>query len=198
MVKRGHNGKGRGHITETPDVSHIKNVDVTHELSDVNVPAILKFVGGLTVLTIVVYVLMLLLFNFLNSRQAEKEPTPGPMAMSEQERLPPEPRLQSGRGFAQDLAKSAGETDAGKDKPRDPLWEIRVLRNQWNDALENGLRDQSGQTIGLPIEQAMQKILEGKGLPSHPQENASANLDDYAIRMPTAASSGRMTEKRKE
>lgn len=52
MTKLGHSGNGHERITETPDVSHIKNVDVTHELSDVNVPAILKFVAGLTVMTI--------------------------------------------------------------------------------------------------------------------------------------------------
>ena len=29
--------KGNGHKTETPDVSHIRNVEVTHEASDVSV-----------------------------------------------------------------------------------------------------------------------------------------------------------------
>jgi len=31
---------GNGHQTETPDVSHIRNVEVTHESSDVNVRAV--------------------------------------------------------------------------------------------------------------------------------------------------------------
>jgi hypothetical protein len=31
--------KGNGHKTETPDVSHIRNVEVTHETSDINVKA---------------------------------------------------------------------------------------------------------------------------------------------------------------
>jgi hypothetical protein len=196
MANVGQKGNGRGHITETPDVSHIKNVEVSHEVSDVNVSAILKFVAGLTVLTVVVYVLMLLLFIFLNRREVKREPAPGPMALSEQERLPPEPRLQSAPGFAGDLAKSAGE--GGSDEPKDPLWEIRLLRKQWNDTLENGPRDQSGRIVGLPIEQAMQKVLEDKVLASRSQQNPSSNLDDYALSMPTAASSGRTTEKRKQ
>jgi hypothetical protein len=196
MAKVGQRGNGRGHITETPDVSHLKNVDVTHELSDVNVPAILKFVAGLTVLTIVVYLLMWLLFIFLNSREVKKEPQPGPMAMSEHERLPPEPRLQAAPGFAGDLIKSAGE--GGSDEPKDPQWEITFLRKQWNDTLENGPRDQSGRIVGLPIEQAMQKVLEDKVLVSRAQQNPSSNLDGYPLSTPTAASSGRMTEKRRQ
>ena len=196
MGKVRERGNGRGRIKETPDVSHLKNVDVTHEISDVNVPAILKFVVGRTVLTIVVYVLMLLLFNFLNSREVKKEPQAGPMAMGEQERLPPEPRLQSAPGFAADLVKSAGE--GSSDAPKDPLWEIRFLRKQWNDTLEKGPRDQSGRIVGLPIEQAMQKVLEDKLLASRSQQNPLSNLDDYALSTPTAASSGRTTEKRKQ
>ena len=52
MARTKHNGNGhdRLHVTETPDVSHIKNLDVTHEASDVSVTGILKFVVGLTVL----------------------------------------------------------------------------------------------------------------------------------------------------
>ena len=36
------NGHDAGHVTETPDVSHIKNIDVTHEASDVSVSGILS------------------------------------------------------------------------------------------------------------------------------------------------------------
>ncbi len=51
MVRSGHNGNGNDdrHVTETPDVSHIKNPDVTHEASDVSVSGVAKFVGALTV-----------------------------------------------------------------------------------------------------------------------------------------------------
>ena len=52
------NPNGNIHRTETPDVSHIRNVEVTHERSDVNVSAIVKFVLALTVMTVVVYILM--------------------------------------------------------------------------------------------------------------------------------------------
>ena len=80
-------------------MSHIKNVDVTHEASDVDISSILKFVMGLTVLGVVVFVLMWGMFRLLSAQEAEKEPPPGPMAMTEQERLPPPPRLQAAKGF---------------------------------------------------------------------------------------------------
>src|SRR3972149_11483628 len=107
MAGSAHKGNGHGHATETPDVSHIKNVDVTHEASDVSISGILKFVVGLTILTGVVYVLMLLLFNLMNAKavRSEQASPPGPMALTEKERLPPEPRLQGAKGFAEDLAK---------------------------------------------------------------------------------------------
>src|SRR5918992_4522198 len=109
MAKTGHNGHGSNghgdkHVTEIPDVSYIKNIDVTHEASDVSVSALLKFVGALTVMTILVFVLMWALFWFFNQQEDKKETAPGPMAMTEQERLPPEPRLQGAPGFGLKLA----------------------------------------------------------------------------------------------
>jgi hypothetical protein len=191
MAKLEHKGNGHGHKTETPDVSHLRNVDVTHELSDVNVPGILKFVAGLVVMTVGVYVLMWLLFGFFNKQEAKKEgeAPPGPMAMTEQESLPPEPRLQAARGFGVKLEN--GEW-VNLEK-REPQAEYRALREQWDRVLTEGPKDQSGNPVGLPIEQAMQQVVEGKGLPSRPP--TPQDITDYA---PTAASSGRVTVKGKQ
>ncbi|HYN23665.1 MAG TPA: hypothetical protein VES69_01320 [Pyrinomonadaceae bacterium] len=192
MAKLGY--KGNGHTTETPDVSHVRNPDVTHELSDVNVPGILKFVVALVVMTVVVYVLMWLLFGFYNSQEAKKEAPPGPMAMTEQESLPPEPRLQAARGFGVKLEN--GEW-VNLEK-REPQEEYRVLKEQWDRVLKEGPKDQSGNPAGLPIEQAMQRVVEGQGLPSRPQQGPPQEMTDYTIGTPTAASSGRVTEKGKQ
>jgi hypothetical protein len=201
MTSNGHQGNGHGHVTETPDVSHIKNIDVTHEASDVSVSGILKFVVGLTIFAVVVHILMWGMFRFLNSQEEGKEPQPGPMAMTEQERRPPDPKLQSAPGFGVKL-------ENGKWVPlenREPQAEYRVLLEQWDRQL-NCARGDSLEVIHLractPIDQAMQKVLEGKGLPSRVQGPAETNqggkAEDYGIDMPTAASSGRMTEKRRQ
>ncbi len=199
MTRNGHQGNGHGHVTETPDVSHIKNIDVTHEASDVSVGGILKFVVGLTVFAVVVHVLMWGMFRFLNSQEEGKEPPQGPMAMTEQERRPPDPKLQAAPGFGVKL-------ENGQWVPlenREPQAEYRVLREQWDEQLNCGRSDISevrNRGVCTPIGQAMQKVLEGKGLPSRPQAetNQAGPAEDYGIDMPTAASSGRMTEKRRQ
>jgi hypothetical protein len=193
MAKHDHNG--HGHVTEVPDVSYIKNVDVTHETSDVNVPALLKFVLALTIMTAVVYVLMLFLFSFLNTQEIKNEPPAGPMAMSEQESLPPEPRLQSAPGFAADLASSVGDADSKN--PRDPLWEIRVLREQWDRELREGAKDQSGRTLGMPIDAAMRQFVAEQSAKAGASQSLP-NADGYGDQLPTAASSGRVSMKGKQ
>ncbi len=189
MAKTGHNGSDHGHVTETPDVSHIKNIDVTHELSDVNVAALLKFVAALTVMTIAVYILMWALFKFFDAQAIQKEPPPGPMAMSEQERLPPEPRLQAARGFGVKLENGQWislETS-------EPQAEYRVLRQQWEQRLKCESKDVSASgSACVSIDEAMRKILE-QGLPSRSQQSAIQELKDHAVKTPTAASSGRVT-----
>lgn len=196
MAKIGHKGSGQAHVTETPDVSHVRNVDVTHEVSDVNVPAILKFVAGLVVMTIAVYLLMWLLFGFFNAQEDKRdsEQPPGPMAMTEQESLPPEPRLQAAKGFGVKLE----DGEWVNLEKREPQAEYSVLREQWERLLREGSKDQSGNAVILPIEQAMQKVVEGQGLPSRPQQGTLQGMTDYTIGAPTAASSGRVTERGKQ
>lgn len=179
-------------------MSHVRNVDVTHELSDVNVPAILKFAVALTVMTIVVYVLMWLLFGLFNAQEAKKESDRprGPMAMTEQERLPPEPRLQAAKGFGVNLENGQRVNL----ETREPEAEYRVLREQWERELKCDYKHefvQARRTACIPIEAAIQKLIEGQSLQSRAQENSSGK-QDYVIGVPTAASSGRVTEKRKQ
>jgi len=197
-MKSSHNGHG-GHVTETPDVSHIKNIDVTREVSDVDLRGIVGFLIGLSVMTVVVYLLMLLMFTVLNSREEKKEEAEiRPMALTEKERLPPEPRLQSAPGFAEDLAKQAGvkETD-DLTKPKDRTWELDQLRKKWEDELLHGAKDPSGKPVALPIDEAKKLLLTSGALPVRTTTPAPGG-PDYGIDMPTAASSGRMTEKRKQ
>jgi hypothetical protein len=194
MARTTHNGNGHRslHVTETPDVSHIKNLDVTHEGSDVSVSGVLKFVMGLTALTAVVFVLMWGLFRFLYA-ETEKEPDPGPMAMTPYERLPPDPKLQAAPGFGVTLAN--GER-VPLDK-REPEAEYRVLRDQWERQLKCEAEEaRTSSTLCVPIDQAIQKVLEA-GLPSR-KDNASTNLAEGGVKLPTAASSGRMTEEGKQ
>lgn len=182
--------KQNGHRTETPDVTHIRNVEVTHETSDVNVGGVLTFVLVLTIATAAVSGGMLLLFNYFETQEA-KEPKRGPMALSQTERLPPEPRLQKAPGF--EITLEDGQKRNLEKAP--PYAEYEALRKQWEENLKTGLKDHSGNVVGMPIEAAMNKIVSGGGLPSTVKA-PGGKLSDYAISMPTASSSGREVEKR--
>ena len=182
--------KGNGHKTETPDVSHIRNVEVTHETSDVSVRGVLTFVVVLTLATAAVSGGMWLLFKYFNAQEA-KEPGRGPMALTKKaDRLPPEPRLQSAPGFG--ITLENGQTQSLERAI--PQAEYNALRAQWNENLRTGLKDQSGTVVGMPIDEAINKIA-SSGLPSR-VKGPGGKLSDYAISIPTASSSGREVEKR--
>jgi hypothetical protein len=127
------------------------------------------------------------LFRLLNAKETEREPPAGPMAMTEQERLPPEPRLQAARGFGVKL-EDGKYVDLEK---REPEAEYRVLHEQWDRRLN--CQDAEGvshpDTNCTPIDMAMQKLLEGGGLPVRAPGKNSAEAP------PTAWSSGRVTGK---
>lgn len=181
--------KSNGHKTETPDVSHIRNVEVTHETSDINVRGVLWFVLVLTIATIVISLGMWQLFRYYEAQQA-KEPQPGPMALKPEERLPPEPRLQSAPGF--ELTLEDGRKVSLE--RREPQAEYRELHRQWEENLQSGLKDSNGNVVGIPIDKAIDKVVADSYNPN--SSVAPLKLNEYAITMPTAASSGRETEKK--
>jgi hypothetical protein len=184
---------GNEHRTETPDVSHIRNVEVAHEPSDVSVRGVLTFVLVLTLATITISIGLWFLFNYFNTEKATERPR-GPMSsqnLKEEERLPPEPRLQAQRGFK--IKLESGVEEDLQLKP--PQAEYRVLRQQWENVLRDGLKDSSGNTVGIPIDQAIEKVVSGAGLPATTKQ-APGKLEDYAISMPSEMSSGRETIKK--
>ena len=182
-----------GHRTETPDVSHIRNVEVAYEPSDVSVRGVGTFVVVLTVATLTISAGLWFLFTYLNTERA-KERAPGPMSLrrlNEEQRLPPEPRLQAQKGFRVTL-------ENGQQVPldlREPQAEYRELLKQWQSLLSTGLKDQAGNTVGMPIDQAMEKVVSGEGLPARTKQ-APGKLEDYAISMPSDMSSGRESIKK--
>ena len=185
-----HNGHD-GHRTETPDVSHIRNVEVAHEPSDVSVRGVGTFVLVLTLSTITISIGLWFLFDYLNTGRMI-EPKPGPMSLRnlpEDQRLPPGPRLQGSRGFGADLREGQKKLELST-----PDSEYRAVRQQWVEDLRTGSKDQAGNTIGMPIDQAIDKVV-SDGLPARTTQ-APGKLEDYAISMPSQTSSGRETIKK--
>ena len=193
----------------TPDVSHIQNPDVAHEASDVNVPAILKFVAGLVIFAVIVHVLMLLMFKFLEARQVrfENDNPPAPMALTGQQ-LPPEPRLQEARGWSvqvdanqrRELEEQGYRVDQKGHvnlELEEPQAERKILTQVWRRELENGKVDPStGARLSIPINQAMQQVL-SQGLPARQQPSSDEQISN-GQQIPTYQSSGRMMERRRQ
>jgi hypothetical protein len=185
--------KRKDNIHETPDVTHIQNPDVSHEASDVHVGSIVKFVVGLFFLTVITFVLMKLLYNVLEDRATKADPRPRPMAMSEQERMPPEPRLQAAPGFGVNLGEGKEMINL---QLREPQAEYNEMRKIWNDAL-SGKPDPRTGRAGMPIEEAMKKVTEDGTLRARPQaEGPQQAIGTGGMDIPSYQSSGRMTEKR--
>ena len=72
----------------------IDNPDVRHETSDVNIRAILGFGLGLIVVAVFIHVTVWLLFMFFEGRETHRVAAEFPLAVGQENRQPPEPRLQ--------------------------------------------------------------------------------------------------------
>jgi hypothetical protein len=131
-----------GHARTEPD-----RLDVHHEESDVDIRAIFRFAAGLVALAVVVYLAVWILFGYLARR--EDRASAGrtyPLAAGQEDRLPPEPRLQI--------------------NPRQDLKDLRAAE----DELLKGYQwvDRNAGVVRIPIDEAMRLTLQ-RGLPSRQQ-----------------------------
>ncbi len=205
----GHEMMGK-HDRETPDVSRIGNPDVQHEVNDVNASAIIKFIGGLAFALLFSFVLVFGLFYLLNWRaaraDAEEARARSPLARGDNDRLPPEPRLQLAPGFGITL-ENGQRVDLSTEKvPEQPQAEMRILRKEWDHDLNNyHWVDRNAGTVGLPIEEAMRRVA-GSNLPVRQQQEEQQQEGQQQNRLqadgfdqlPTYQSAGRRDERRRQ
>jgi hypothetical protein len=130
----------------------IDNPDVHHEESDVNIRAIFGFALGLFVVAAVVHVAIYFLFVLFANREASGDAVRAyPLSIGQENRLPPEPRLQT--------------------NPKQDLRDLRAAE----DVVLNGYRwvDRNAGVVGIPVSEAMKLTLQ-RGLPSRPAASAPA------------------------
>jgi hypothetical protein len=121
----------------------IENPEVHHETTDVNFRAILGFGGGMIIVAAGIHVLIWLLFGYFTSREASRVPLEYPLAVSQAERVPPEPRLQTA-----------------------PREDLRDLRAGEDAVLESyAWVDKNAGIVRIPIEEAIRLTLQ-RGLPT--------------------------------
>ncbi|PYQ70997.1 MAG: hypothetical protein DMG04_22715 [Acidobacteria bacterium] len=129
-----------GAHAESPRVD---SPDVRHEESDVNIRAIFGFGIGLAVAGIVISFVVWLLFQYFEARESRKVTPEFPLAAQQENRLPPEPRLQT-----------------------NPRADLADLRAQEENVLKTyGWIDKKASVVRIPIEEAM-KLTVQRGLPA--------------------------------
>jgi hypothetical protein len=118
--------------------------DVAHESRDVNIRAVQAFGAGLLLLGVVVYLVVWVFLGNLR-REHATGPLEYPLAVGQEDRLPPEPRLQT-----------------------DPRQDMRALRESEEERLKTyGWVDRNTGTVRIPIDEAIKLTLQ-RGLPSRP------------------------------
>ena len=125
----------------------VRETPVVNDDNDVNTRGILAFGAGLLVLAVIVHFLVWLLFGYFASRESQLAAREFPLAADQQNRLPPEPRLQV--------------------NPRQDLADLR----RREDAILGtyGWVDKNAGIVRIPIEEAMRLTLE-RGLPARQTE----------------------------
>jgi len=121
---------------------------VHHETSDASVGAVFAFGVGLMMMGAIILFLVWLLFGYFKGGNAGSGAREYPLALEQQNRLPPEPRLQTNP--RQDLIELRGKED-------------KVLYSY-------GWVDKNAGVVRIPITEAMKLMVE-RGLPSRQAEN---------------------------
>lgn len=163
-----------------------------YEQNIIGLRGIFLFGGFLLFLIVITFGLMWALLNVLEDNVKADKASNNPMAMSERERLPPEPRLQSAPGFGVDSEKGRVNLEL-----REPQAEYRELRAQWLEIWKNGRKDpKTGAITLMPIEEAKAKLLE-QNLKAKSGADAEKAMSDSLMYF-TDSSSGRIaSEKRR-
>ncbi|MGI8639082.1 MAG: hypothetical protein ACR2MG_03930 [Pyrinomonadaceae bacterium] len=131
--------------------------DKSYETNLIGMRGIIYFGVGLFLLIVVTFGLMLFLLNVMEEQAAEAKDSKSPMMMDDNERLPPEPRLQTAPGFGVDSPQQ-GRVNLELKAPQS---EYRELHQQWEKNWADGQKDpKTGTVISMPIEEAKRKLLE--------------------------------------
>jgi hypothetical protein len=132
------------------------DLDKPYEQNVIGVKGITYFASGLVLLIVVTFGLMWVLLDFVLEEDARANKfSDNPMKMSEKDRLPPEPILQSAPGFG-----VTGPDGRVNMELREPQAEYRELKKIWDEQIKNGQKDAAtGTVVTMPIDTAIDKLL---------------------------------------
>jgi hypothetical protein len=132
-----------------------KSESTAYETRDVKIRPLVVFIAGLSIITVVTYLVVYLIIRLFSAQAARQDSELQPVAGQAdvlkpgEERLPPEPRIQA-----------------------NPPADLKVLRDQEEAVLTTyGWVDRQGGVVRVPIDVAMKQVLE-QGLPVRQPETA--------------------------
>ncbi|MEZ5345726.1 MAG: hypothetical protein R2681_09250 [Pyrinomonadaceae bacterium] len=173
------------------------SLDKPYEEDVISFRGILYFGAGLFLLIVITFGLMWIFQFQVLAPDAEEKAAQvkrdNPLMLSEDEKLPPEPRLQSAPGFGVDSKNGRISLEL-----REPQAEWHELQKQYKDIWENGEKSSDGKTVvALPIKEAKEKLLKDGNVKSATGPEAEKAYTD-ARHFVSGSSAGRLaSEKRK-
>ena len=131
------------------------DLNIPYEQNEIQFKGIIGFAVGLVLLIVITFGLMWAFLGTLNDYWKMPDSERNPMAMSDRERLPPEPRLQLAPGFGVESEKGWVNMEL-----QAPSTEYKELKKQWEETWKYGRKDEkSGMMSVMPVEMAKEKFL---------------------------------------
>lgn len=167
--------------------------DKPYEQNVVGLRGVIYFAVGLFLLVVITFGLMALLLNVLDDQATQTDNADrNPMQLTEKDRLPPEPRLQSAPGFGVDTKDGRVNLEL-----RNPQAEWETIQEVNKDLWENGRKTENGTYTVLPIEQAKEKMIE-QSEKTETTANGQNNMLEESRMFMSDSNAGRLaTEKRR-
>lgn len=168
------------------------NYEKTYETNLIGMRGIVYFTIGLFLLIVISFALMWVLQNVMEDDAKQTKDSKNPMMMNEQERLPPEPRLQLAPGFGVDGDKGRVNLEL-----KAPQAEYRQLEDEWRKLESEGQKDpRTGTVVTLPVEEAKKKFLE-ESAKTKPSEQGEKVLEESRSIVSQASAGRTATDKRR-
>lgn len=165
--------------------------DKPYEENEIGMKGIAYFGVGLFILIVVTFGLMWALLGVLEDQAAAEKKSDNPMAMTDKERLPAEPRLQLAPGFGVDGPN--GHVNLELHAPQAEYWELEKI---WKKEWAEGMKDpKTGAISSMPIDKAKELVL-AQGLKAKSGPDAEKLYTDSKLRF-SDASSGRVATDRR-
>lgn len=142
-------------MSSTKHSQTASDLSKAYEENEIGLKGIFSFGIGLVLLIVITFGLMWAFLNVLQDYRKENADAKNPMAMSDRERLPPEPRLQAAPGFGVDSEKGWVNLELVE-----PQAEYKELHKQWIQMWKDGLKDEkTGVVTMMSIDDAKEALL---------------------------------------